>query len=66
MHFYLNDSTKKNIKQKKAPGNWVIETNWKSRLGVYGDKEAKVDPKYFVTAVKGLLKILYTVCHVVI
>ena len=36
---------------KEAPGNWVLETNWKNRLEA--DSCAKQDPKTFVTAFIG-------------
>ena len=39
--------------EKESPGNWVLETNWKKRLGSYGDKEVKKDPMQFVTAIIG-------------
>lgn len=42
----------------EAPGIWVVDTNWKNRLGILGDKEAKVDPQRFVTAIIGSGQVL--------
>ena len=39
--------------EREAPGNWVLETNWKKRLGSYGDKEVRKNAMSFVTAIIG-------------
>ena len=39
--------------EKESPGNWVLETNWKKRLGAYGDREVKRESMQFVTAIMG-------------
>jgi len=44
--------------EMEAPGIWVVETNWKNRLGVFGDKEVKDDPQRFVTAIIGSGQVL--------